>query len=208
MRFLLPKQPAFFEHFKQLNTCIKRIMQILSEFSVSFKDFESYYVRAKEVEHQGDDITHEIVDMLNKTFITPFDREDLFALAQGMDDIIDVVEKTFQNIYIYQILEKKPVIDEFVNIAVKASYALDELIIECFDKQKHTSEVASLTVKIHELEDEGDLLFQKSIRQLFSDEKDPVLIIKWKDVIRNLEDIMDNFQSVSDTLAGIMVKFS
>lgn len=103
MRFFLPKQPAFFEQFKQLNTCIKEVTALFYEFSISFKDFESFYVRAKEIEHRGDEVTHEIVNMLNRTFITPFDREDLYTLAQRMDDIIDVIEKTILNIYIYKI---------------------------------------------------------------------------------------------------------
>lgn len=208
MRFFLPKQPAFFEQFKQLNTCIKEVTALFYEFSISFKDFESFYVRAKEIEHRGDEVTHEIVNMLNRTFITPFDREDLYTLAQRMDDIIDVIEKTILNIYIYKISEKRAVIDEFVNVAVKASHALDELIIECFDKQKHTPEVRGLVVKLHELEDEGDLLFQKGIRQIFSEEKDPILVIKWKDVIQDLENITDKFQSVSEILEGIIVKSS
>lgn len=208
MRLLLPKQPAFFQQFKELNITIKEITQLLSEFAVTFKDFEGFFVRAKEIEHKGDEITHRIIENLNKTFITPFDREDIYNLAQRMDDVIDVIDRTIQNIYIYQVTAKKPGVDEFVTLAVKATSCFDELIAECFEKQRHTPTANNWIVKIHELEDDADLLFQKYIRQLFLEEADPVTVLKWKDIYNNLEEIMDKFQLVSDALESMIVKFS
>lgn len=208
MKFLLPKQPVFFELFKELNNCIKEITALFNEFSVSFKDFESFFVRAKEIEHKGDNVTRKIVDYLNKTFITPFDREDLYLLAHEMDDIIDLINHAIQAIYIYQVSEKKAGVDEFINLAVKASNELDKLVHGCFEQQKNSSAIEGWVVKIHELEDDADLLYQKCIRQLFNEENDPKNIIKWKDIFLNLEDIMDEFQSVSNTIEGIIVKSS
>lgn len=208
MKFFLPKQPIFFEEFKQLNTNIKEITNLYNEFAVNFKDFENYFVRAEEIEHKGDDTTHRIINYLNKTFITPFDREDLYILAHEMDDVIDLIARTIQTIYIYQVTEKKPYVDEFIQLAMKAAWELDKVIIECFEKQKQTPVVNGSIIKIHNLEDEGDLLFQKSIRQLFLEEKDPVQVIRWKDIYEDLEDVIDKFQKVSDIIEGIVVKSS
>jgi len=207
-RYFLPKEPAFFEQFKQLNACIKEITDLSYEFVGCFKDFKTFFIRAKDIEHKADSITHEIINNLNKTFITPFDREDIYALAQEMDDLVDLFEEIIQTIYIYQINEKKIGLEGFVDLMVKASIELDKLIIECFEKQKCTPCTKSHIVKIHELEDEGDLLYQKVIGQLFAEEKDPIMVVKWKDVYDDLEEIMDKFQKVSDTIESVIVKSS
>jgi len=160
LKFLLPKQPELDQHFRQLNKCLKEMTALSSEFVISFKDFENFCLRAEEIEHRADTITHTIVDTLNKTFVTPFDREDLYALAHTMDDVIDLLERNIKTIHVYQITEKKANVDEFIALAVKASAALDELVGECFKQQKRTSSVNQLIVKIHELEDKGDDLHE------------------------------------------------
>jgi hypothetical protein len=206
LKFLLPRQPEFFHYFRQLNDCLKEMTALSSEFVVSFKDFENFCVRAEEIEHRADTITHTIVDTLNQTFVTPFDREDMYALAHTMDDVIDLLERNIKTIHVYQVTEKKANVDEFISLAVEASAALDKLVRECFKQQKHTSSVNQLIVKIHELEDRGDSLHEKSIRKLFNEEKDPAMLVKWKDIYENLENIMDKFQRVSDAFGSIIVK--
>jgi uncharacterized protein Yka (UPF0111/DUF47 family) len=123
-----------------------------------------------------------------------------------MDDVIDLLEKNIKTIYVYQVTEKKAYVDEFISLAAQASAALDSLVRECFKQQKRTSIVNELIVKIHELEDEGDILHEKSIRKLFNEEKDSSMLIKWKDIYENLEGIMDKFQRVSDAFGSIIVK--
>lgn len=208
MKFLLPKQPIFFEQFKELNTCIKAATALFCEFAANFNSFEQYSVRAKDIEHKADAITHAVIDSLNKTFITPFDREDIYDLVQEMDDLVDLIEKTIQNVYTYQITQKRPGFDEFSNLAVRASAELDKLLQESFEKQKHTACANGHIIKIHELEDEADLLYQKSIRLLFGEEQNAIMIIKWKEIIDGMEMVMDKFQKVSDTLESVIVKSS
>lgn len=207
LRFLLPKQPIFFELFSQLSDCLEEMALLFKEFAVSFRDFENYSKRAKEIEHRADTKTHEIIERLNKTFITPFDREDIYLLAHKLDDIIDLIENVIHNIELYHIREKKNVLDEFASLVTEASSVLCKLIIS-FQEQKNTPELKGLIVKIHNLEDRGDLIFQKTIEQIFREEKDPMSVIKWKDILENLEEIMDKYQTVSDTIEGIIVKAS
>ncbi|EKD92495.1 MAG: hypothetical protein ACD_28C00418G0003 [uncultured bacterium] len=206
MKFFLPKQPIFFQLFQQLNGRIKEITAVLYDFSISFTNFEQFFVKAKAIENAGDEITHDIINALNTSFITPFDREDIYTLAKKMDRVINSIEKTIQIMYIYKISEKREGVDEFVSLAMKASNYLDKLATECFEKQKGTSETHNWIQKIHELDEEADLLFQKSIQTLFATEKDPIMVIKWKNAFEHLEQIMSRFQRASDTIEGIIVK--
>lgn len=205
---LLPHQPIFFDYFKRLNACVLEISDLLNELSNNFKDFEEYFKKAREIEHKADAITREITHQLNISFITPFERGDINILTQEMDEIIDLIERTFKNIYLYEINQKRTVLDEFCKIISEASKELEKLVCECFEKQKHTPVIDKQIIKIHKLEDAGDSMFRKEIRKLLSEEKDPVLIIKWKDIIEDLEEIMDQFRKASGRIQTIMVKSS
>lgn len=207
MKFFLPKQHNFFNLLKELNVFVGKIALLFEEFADSFDNFEDYAKKAKDIEGEADAKAHEIIDCLNKTFITPFDREDIYLLAHELDDIVDLIENVIQNIKIYQIQEKKEAFDEFAKLIVGASKKFDDLM-DHFQGQKHTLELANLKIAIHNLEDRGDAIFQKAINELFAEEKDPVAIIKWKDIFENLERIMDKFQEVTNVIEGIIVKSS
>lgn len=207
IKFFLPKQNDFFTLFKQSNDCLEEMALLFKEFTVGFKDFERYSQKAKEIEHQADAKNHEIINKLNRIFITPFDREDIYSLAHEMDDIVDLIENVIHNVELYRIKEKKSVMDNFADLIIEASDNLGKLIA-CFQEQKCTPHFNGLVVKIHELEDLGDVAFQKAINQLFEEERDPISVVKWKDVLENLERIMDKYQRVSDVIEGIIVKFS
>ena len=206
MKFLLPKEPAFYEHFKEMSRCLTDITDIFQDFAANFRDFESYSQRAKDVEHQADSIAHRIINLLNQSFITPFDREDIYRLVHELDDIIDLIENTIHNIDIYDLGQRRDFILEFAPLIKEASTSLNSLIRETFETQKYSDSIWKLICVIHDLEDKGDLVYEKSLRQLFTKEPDPIQVIKWKDVLDTLEYIMDVFQKVSNTIEGIVVK--
>ncbi len=205
MKSFLPKHAIFFELFLDLNKSLSEIVALAKEFSHNFNNFEDYWVRAQEIEHQGDIKTHEIISKLNKSFITPFDREDIYLLAHELDDIIDLIEFVIHNIHLYGITNRVPAIDKFIVIIDKASVHLEALLV-CLEKQKYTDELTDLKIKIHELEDEGDMLYNNSISELFRSSSDPIYILKMKDILSGLENIMDKFQKVGDIIEGIIVK--
>lgn len=207
MKSLFPKQIAFFDLLKALGYQSKEIASLLAEFFGNFKDFETYAKRAKDIEHEADKKSHEIVEKLNKTFITPIDREDIYMLTKELDDIVDLIENVIRDIYIYQVTEKIDAMDEFAPIIVEASEYLSQLIA-CLQEQKHTQKLLDLIIKIHELEDQGDIAFGKAITKLFKEETDHIKVVKLKDIIEGLEEIMDQYQAVSDTIEGIIVKSS
>src|SRR5690606_3100698 len=142
---------------------------------------------------------------LNKTFITPFDREDLYLLAHELDEIVDHIENVIHNIKLYEVKESTTALEKFGFIIVQASHDLEELV-DHFQEQKRTEYLLKLKVKIHEAEDQGDEVYQEAIHKLFKEEKDPVAIIKWKDLLENLEQVMDQYQKVSDLIEGVIVK--
>jgi hypothetical protein len=208
MKFLLPKEPAFSENFLKMSAALTEITAVFQDFAREFRDFESYWRKTKSIEHKADEIAHGIISLINKSFITPFDREDIYQLIHEFDDIIDLLENTVHDIYLYEVSEKKPFIDEFAGLIGRATIALNSLVAEVFEKQKYTDSLWKLIRELHDLEDEGDLVYQRSVRLLFREEKDPITIIKWKDILGTLEHIMDVYQNMSNTVEGIVVKGS
>ncbi len=207
MNFFLPKQPVFFDLFKKLTTSVVKIAQLFGELVDNFTNFEDFSRRAKEIEHQADATTHEIFDRLHSTFVTPLDREDIYLLAHEIDDIVDVIESVIQNIELYEIRSKQEVYGDFAKIIVSATSNLVTLI-DHLEAQKDSISMNEEVIKIHGLEDQGDLLFQKSIRDLFKNEKDAIMLVKQKDILFGLEKTMDSYQRVADIIRGIIVKSS
>jgi predicted phosphate transport protein (TIGR00153 family) len=208
MKFLLPKEPAFAQHFSDLSACLSEITAVFQDFSRNFNHSAQYWEKAKLVEHKADQVAHEIIRLLNQCFITPFDREDIYKLVHEIDDIIDLIENAIHNVYLYNLTEKRSFIDEFAAFSREATEKLNLLVAEIFKSQKYTPHIAELIRSIHDLEDKGDMVYARSLQKLFQEEKDPVNIMKWKDVLFILETIMDVYQRVSNTVEGIVVKSS
>lgn len=207
MKFFLPKQKIFFDLLRDINEQLKKMAELFSEFTAEFKNFDEYSKKAKEIEHAADTKTHEIINKLNSTFVTPLDREDIHHLAIELDDIIDLIENVIHNIAIYQISEKKEAMDDFAKLISEASHCLNDLI-DHLEKQKDSASLNESIIKIHSLEDQGDLIFQKAMISLFKEEQNAVDIIKWKDLLEDMENIMDRYQEISDTMHAIIVKSS
>jgi predicted phosphate transport protein (TIGR00153 family) len=203
----MPKQIDFFKSLDQLNAHLQSIVSLFAEFAEQFNEFENFTKRAKEIEHLGDSQTHEIINKLNQTFITPIDREDIYTLSQQLDDIIDLVENVIHNVKLYGITTKISGLSEFAPLMTEASYEMGKMLGH-LKIGKNSKELSDSKIKIHELEDKGDEVFEKCIQNLFASETDAVKIIKTKDILENLEEVMDKFQSVCNIIEGIVVKSS
>jgi predicted phosphate transport protein (TIGR00153 family) len=206
MKFLLPKEPAFYEHFQEMSLCLTDITALFQDLVGNFRDFEIYWQKAKEIEHKADHVTHQIINLLNKSFITPFDRDDIYHLISEFDDVIDLLENTHHNMFLYEVGEKRSFVDDFARLIARATKALNALIKETFERQKYTDSIWKLICEIHDLEDEGDVIYHRELRHLLTHEKDPIAVIKWKDILTTLERIMDVFQKISNTVEAIVVK--
>jgi hypothetical protein len=207
MKFFKPERLEFFILFKEVGKNISAISALFAKFTKEFNNFENYAKEAKEIEHLADEKTHQIVELLNTTFITPFDREDIYLLAHELDDIVDLVEKSIHSIYLYKVTKKNSAIDEFAPLIMEGAL-YNEKLIACLEKQKCTPELSKIKVAVHDLEDRGDEVFAKAITRLFGEEKDSITVIKEKDILECLENIIDKYQQVSDIIEGILVKSS
>jgi uncharacterized protein len=205
LKFLLPQQPKFFDLFEELGICLIEISELFKELANSFDNLREYSKKAKEIERKADLKTHNIIDLLNKTFITPFDREDIYELAHEIDEIVDLIENVIHNFVLFHIQQKKVFVDEFANLYAEAAINLEKLI-NCMTSKKSSKDFYNYKVKIHDLEDEGDVIYQRALHELFKEEYDCVAIVKWKDILENLEKVMDQYQRVCNVVEGIIVK--
>lgn len=207
MSLFLPKQTIFFDHLKEMADRVKEMVALLVEFGEKFQDIDTFALRAKDLEHKADAKTHEITDWLNKTFITPLDREDIYLLVHELDDIVDLIENVIKSIQLYQIRDKFDGFAEFVWVIEQASGYLEQLL-DHLQESNYTPKLKQAIIRLHELEDRGDGTFYKSISNLFQKNQDPMMVIKLKDLLEDLEDVMDKFQKVSDIIEAIIVKSS
>jgi predicted phosphate transport protein (TIGR00153 family) len=172
----------------------------------SFRDFREHAERAEELEHEADDKTHEIIRALNHTFIIPFDREDIYKVSQELDDVVDLMENAISNIFVYGIKTKENALVEFADIIKESSQVLVDMS-GCLSELKYTPRLRELKRKMHALESRGDRIFRKTISEFFANGHEPLRVIKWKDILEDLEHVMDKYQEVGDTIEGIIVKF-
>jgi uncharacterized protein len=206
LRFFLPKQSVFCEYISELANLQREMALNFFDLANSFQDFEKHAKKAEDIEHRADEKTHEIVHELNHTFIIPFDREDIYQVAQELDDVVDLIENVISNVFVYGIKTKEPAFVEFAELIREASQILVE-ISGCLNELKYTEKLRNLKKKMHDLETRGDKIFRRTISEFFSNGHDPIRIIKWKDILEDLERVMDKYQEVGDTIESIIVKF-
>ena len=201
------KEDKFYSLFRQSTEVVCSVVQklevLVGQNSISDHEAEEIH----ELEHQADKITAEIVDRLNSTFITPMDREDIYTLAQSLDDIVDLTQGAVERMALYK--TKKPSIgaQELVRTTVKA---VDQIKI-AFSYLNHIhfkkSEILAAAEEIYQLESLGDTFYRQEVARLFEHEKDPVEIIKWKEILEILEDTVDHCEDIADLLKGVVLKY-
>jgi len=204
MKFLR-KQSEFFGLIRNIYVELQNISALLQKFSGDFQNFEQYAAAAKAIEHAGDTQTHQVITTLNKLFVTPFDREDIYLLVQELDDVIDLIENVFKNIFLYGIAEELPPLKKFAELISEATMELGKML-DCLEELKYSETLILIKIKIHELEDAGDAVFHEAISTLFQEETDAIQILKRKDILEALEEVMDKYQKISNIIEGILVK--
>jgi len=200
---LVPKERQFFVLFRQnaanLLEGLKTLDALLNSPS---SDFDQHARKLRDLEHQGDEITHRINNELNRTFITPFDREDIYALASAVDDVIDLAEETADTIVLDCIDSITPEAKQMGDILVQIGRELGQ----AFDQLESRKEMTQYWVRIHDLENQGDRVTRQAIGALFQNSGDPIYIIKWKDVYSLLEKTIDRTEDVANILESVTIK--
>jgi uncharacterized protein len=200
---LKPQKHEFFRLFTEASGNTVQIAQLLGELLERFpNDGHTLIARIKEREHEGDRLTTDLVGLVNRTFVTPFDRDDIINLANAIDDICDHVDDASMNLELYDVRRVPERAREQADVIMRAARKLDETV-QCLDGFKDA------TVQLRELrnlEDEGDRLVRQAVAELFRSGQDPISIIRWKDIHEQLEDGIDAFQRAADVLEAILVK--
>jgi predicted phosphate transport protein (TIGR00153 family) len=205
MRFrlrLTPQNRAFFGLFTRASANTVEIARLLVELLDRFPEGVDLVRRIKDLEHEGDQVTHEIVDLLNRTFVTPFERDDMFRLATAIDDICDHVDEAADNIMLFGVRVIPADAKAQADVILRAAMQLDEAVrlLEGFkDSRNQLTELRSL-------EDEGDRLVRDAVAGLFRSGQDPLSIIRWKDIYEQLEEAVDACETAADVLEAILVK--
>jgi uncharacterized protein len=200
---LVPQKREFFDLFNQAAANAVEISQRLIELLADFPDRGAERMRdIKELEHQGDRLTHELVDLINRTFVTPFDRDDMYRLAGVLDDICDHVDDSAEKVVGYGVREVREPARRQAEVINRAAAKLSEAIgrLEGFKDSKRQ------LIELRELEDEGDRIAREAIADLFTGSVDPVSLIRWKDIHEQLEEAVDACENAADVLEAILVK--
>jgi hypothetical protein len=200
---LLPREDKYFELFNQLAKHITNSAKLLQTLFNDFGNRAAYADKIKEIEHEADIITHDIIKKLNKTFITPIDREDIHALASGLDDIVDAIEYTSRRVILYRVEEPTEHARRMTDVLVRIVAKLEEGVNAL---EKSGDAVLQACVGIHGLENEGDAYHHEAVDDLFANETNAIVIIKMKELYAKMERTIDKCEDVSNILESIVLK--
>jgi uncharacterized protein len=201
---LAPRDREFFDLFEEAGGNILRAVGLLEEL---LRDFPERNDLAREIlicEQDGDRITHDIIHRLNQTFVTPIDREDIYALASALDDVVDYTEEVADYLGLYKI--EAPM--EQAQALAHVLHAAGRQIAEAMPRLRGFKDITHYTVEINRLENDGDRIAREAIASLFDNGIDPMVVIRWKDIFERLEEAIDATEHVANILEGIVIKNS
>jgi uncharacterized protein len=203
MTKLFKKDEKFFNIFGQMTVHIVEAAEILIVMLNNPDDSLPLLAsQIKDIEHKGDELTHHVIDELNKTFITPIDREDIYSLSKALDDVLDLIDSTAARIIMFRIKEPIAVAPEMAAVLLSQAIVLKSAVSNLKDHHH----VVERCIEINRLENDADRLFQLAIGSLFDNVKDPIEVIKRKEIIETLETATDKAEDVANVLESIVVK--
>jgi predicted phosphate transport protein (TIGR00153 family) len=200
----VPRDREFFDLFEEASANILRAADLLDRMLRNYPDTKELAREILLCEQEGDRITHDIVQRLNQTFVTPIDREDILELASTLDDIVDYTEEVADYLGLYKVEAPMEQAQRLAHILLQAA----RQISEAMPRMRDFKDISHFTVEIHRLENEGDRVTREAIASLFDNGIDPMVVIRWKDLFERLEEAIDATERVANTLSGIVIKNS
>jgi hypothetical protein len=202
---LLPREEKFFDLFEQQAAHIVSASRVLEELTLDYPDAKTKVERIKDIEHAGDTLTHEIVRRLNTTFLTPIDREDIYALACRLDDVLDLIDAVASRLELYRIEAPTDGCIAMGKIIVKTAEETDRAV-RCLRTlspfyHKHA-------IEVNRLENEADRLLREQLAALFEGATDAIEVIKWKELYETMESVTDRCEDVVNVIEGIVLKMA
>lgn len=209
LTFFVPKDKVFYKLFIEGSTNLVAVAKLFNEMVNSNNPalMQDYTKRLKELEHKGDEVTHAIFTELSSNFITPFDREDIHYLATSLDDIVDFIYGSATRLTLYQLDECSSAMKKLSEILVKQATEID-VALQNMQGGKNIIRIREALVRINSLENNADDVFDEAVANLFILEKDPIKIIKVKEVLANMETATDKCEDVANVIESIIIKIS
>jgi predicted phosphate transport protein (TIGR00153 family) len=203
-RVIAPREREFFDLFEEAGGNIQRAASLLEEMLRDYPDRSDLARDILICEQEGDRITHDIIQRLNQTFVTPIDREDILALASALDDVVDFTEEVADYLGLYQIEAPMEQAQQLARVLHQAS----RQIAEALPRLRGFKDISHYTVEINRLENDGDRISREAVASLFDNGIDPMVVIRWKDIFERLESAIDATEHVANIIEGIALKNS
>lgn len=201
-QMFMPKDREFFDLFEAAATNVVRGADLLDQMLRNYPDKRDLARDILICEQEGDRITHDVINRLNNTFVTPIDREDIILLASSLDDIADFTEEVADYLGLYKIEAPMEQAQRLAHILLEAT----RQIAEAMPRLRDFKHMDKYTIEIHRLENDGDRIVREGIASLFEGGIDPMVVIRWKDLFERLEEAIDACESVANVLQGIVIK--
>ncbi len=199
---LIPREQKFFDLFEESARNLERGAQALKDVMEAGGNFVEGAERIKAIESEGDRLTHEAIRRLHQTFVTPIDREDIYALVAAMDDVLDLVEAAAARLALYEITAIPPEANTLARLILRSA----EQIVAGLPRLRAMEDVMPFCVELNRLENEADEILREAIAALFSRRADPIEILKWKEIYETLESATDKCEDVANILEGVLLK--
>jgi hypothetical protein len=202
---LIPKEEKFYDLFEELINKIEEGGKLFLEMVEQYEYPLPKITKLKELEHEADVITHRTYEKMHKSFLTPLDREDIYALVNKMDSILDMIEASAARMNLYKVKKPTKVIIDQAKILNEAIRKV-KFVVHAMRDMKNSKMILDACVEINTLENEGDIVLRTAMVDLFEHEKDAIELIKWKEIFERIEEALDVCEDVSNIVEGIVLK--
>lgn len=199
---IIPADEGFYDLFTAAGKNNVRSAELLKELFLQFEDRESYRERIRQAEHEGDEVTHQIMRRINTTFVTPFDREDIYRLATHLDDVMDHIDAAADFVVLHAITEPLAEFAKQADVLVRAAQTASEAL----DRLHNFRGLEEYWVEINRLENEGDQIYRKTVAHLFSGDFKGLEVLKHRDVVEEIEAAIDSLEDVANAIESIVLK--
>ncbi len=199
---LSPNEREYFDLFERAGANIVRAADLLDEMLTDYPERRHLAKEIGECEQEGDHITHDVIERLNHTFVTPIDREDIYELVSVLDDIVDLTEEVADYLGLYKIEAPMEQAQQLASVLARAA----KEVARALSGMRGFKDIHQFTVEAHRLENEGDRIVREAIAALFEGGTDPMFVIRWKDIFERLEDALDSTERAAYIIEGICIK--
>jgi uncharacterized protein len=205
LRWLLPRDEDFFGLFERHAALTVEGAREMQRLVQGGQNIRTQAARIKEIEHETDVITHACVERLHKTFITPFDRDDIHRLITRMDDVMDYIESAAFAVMLYELVEMTDPARELADVLVRSTESV-AVAVSGLKNVKQSQAILDACIEVNRLENEGDEILRGALADLFREAKDPLLVLKWKEVYEALENATDRCEDVANVIEGVVLE--